>query len=114
MKIQYAGTGRMNDTVLSVLNFSSDSNSFFVMIALGDGIEAQKHKTILSAVRCDSKPKIAPQARKNRVFRCFFRVFLVLGIFPCRNPPGVGGWVSDLKIISIFPRYLKIISPMSH
>ena len=91
MKIQYAGTGRMNDTVLSVLNFSSDSNIFFVMIALGDGIEAQKHKTILSAVRCDSKPKIAPQARKNRVFRCFLKDFPGFGYIPVSKPPRGGG-----------------------
>ena len=51
----------------------------------------------------------APQARKIGYFRRFLGIFLLLGIFPCRTPPGVGGWVSDLVIIRGFGWLLEII-----
>ena len=69
----------------------------------------------------------APQAKKIGYFEgrrrqktCIFeraagekkRVFWQSGNFPCRTPPGVGGWGPDLSGISKITQNLSGVSPM--
>ena len=70
----------------------------------------------------------APQAKKNGYFDGRRRqktgileraagekngVFWQSGKFPCRTPPGVGGWGPDLSGLSKITHNLRGVSPMS-